>query len=51
MTELVTRNYWWLGVTRDIGKYIDRCYLCQRIKKYTEVLVGKLMANKGLEKL
>ena len=26
--ELVTRNYWWLGVTRDIGKYIDGCNLC-----------------------
>ena len=26
--ELVTRNYWWLGVTRDIGKYINGCNLC-----------------------
>jgi len=23
--ELVTRNYWWPGVTRDIGKYIEGC--------------------------
>ena len=23
MTELVTRNYWWLGITKDVGQY---CY-------------------------
>ena len=28
MTELVTRNYWWLGVTRDVGKYVERCDAC-----------------------
>jgi len=22
-TELVTRNYWWPGVTRDIGRYVE----------------------------
>ena len=25
MMELVTKNYWWPGVTRNVGKYIDRC--------------------------
>ena len=25
MTELVTKNYWWLEVTKDVGKYVDRC--------------------------
>ena len=29
--ELVTRNYWWPGVTRDIGRYMEGCNLCQRI--------------------
>jgi len=24
ITELVMRNYWWPGVTKDVGKYIDR---------------------------
>ena len=23
MTELVTRNHWWPGVTRDIGRYVE----------------------------
>ena len=26
--ELVTRNYWWLGVTRDVGRYMEGCDLC-----------------------
>ena len=25
--ELVTRNYWWSGVTRDIGRYVEGCDL------------------------
>ena len=40
--ELVTRNYWWPGVTRDVGKYVEECDLCQRMKNRTEKLVGKL---------
>ena len=27
-TELVTRNYWWPGVTRDVGRYIKGCDIC-----------------------
>jgi len=42
MTELVTRNYQWPGVTRDMRKYIDGCDMCQRIKNWTETSVGKL---------
>jgi len=26
--ELVTRNYWWLGMTRDVGRYVEGCDLC-----------------------
>jgi len=40
--ELVTRNYWWPGVTRDVGKYVKGCDLCQRMKNRTEELAGKL---------
>ena len=28
MVELVTRNYWWPGVMRDIGRYVEGCDLC-----------------------
>ena len=41
-TELVTRNYWQPGVTRDVDKYIAGCNMCQRMKNRTEVLAGKL---------
>ena len=30
--ELVTRNYWWPGVTKEIGRYVDGCNACQRYK-------------------
>jgi len=40
--ELVTRNYWWPGITRDIGKYVEECDLCQRMKNRMEELAGKL---------
>jgi len=31
ITELVIRNYWWSGVTKDVGKYMNSCNRCQRI--------------------
>ena len=48
--ELVTRNYWWPGVTRDIGRYVERCDLCQRIKNRTEEVAEKLKLSEILEK-
>jgi len=40
--ELVTRNYWWPGVTRDVGKYVEGCDLYQRMKNRTEEPAEKL---------
>jgi len=51
MTELVTRNYWWPGIMRNVGKYMEGCDMCQRMKNRTEGLVGKLKLSKVLEKL
>jgi len=48
--ELVTRNYWWLGVTRDIGKYVEGCNLCQRMKNRIEEPVGKLKLSEVPQK-
>ena len=39
-TELVMRNYWWLGVIRDVGKYMDGCDLYQKMKNQIEVSRG-----------
>ena len=49
--ELVTRNYWWPGVMRNIGRYMERCDLCQRMKNRTEEIVEKLKLREVLEKL
>ena len=48
--ELVTRNYWWLGVMRDVGKYVEGCDLCQRMKNRTEELAGKLKLSEVPQK-
>ena len=50
MTELVTRNYQWLEVTRDIGRHIEGCDLYQRMKNRVEASAGRLIANEVLEK-
>jgi len=46
----VTRNYWWLGITRDIRRYVKGCNLCQRMKNRMEELAGKLKLSEVLEK-
>ena len=51
MIKLVTRNYWWLEVTKDMGKYIDSCNMYQRIKNRIQVPVEKLKLSKVLKKL
>ena len=42
---MVTRNYWWPGVTKEVGRYVDGCDACQRYKNRSEAPVGKLMPN------
>jgi len=49
--ELVTRNYWWPGVMRDVERYVDGCDMCQRIKNRMETPVEKLKLREVLEKL
>jgi len=49
--ELVTRNYWWPGVTRDIGKYVEGCDLCQRMKNRMEEPAGKLKLSEVPQKM
>ena len=50
MTELVMRNYWWPGVTKDMGKYVNKYNMCQRMKNRTKAPVGKLKLSEILEK-
>ena len=48
--ELVTKSYWWPGITRNIGRYVERCDLCQRMKNRMEEVAGKLKLSEILEK-
>ena len=48
--ELVTRNYWWPGVTREVGQYMEGCDLYQRMKNRIEEVVEKLKLREVPEK-
>jgi len=50
MTKLVMRNYWWPGVTRDIGRYMEGYDIYQKMKNRIEVMTGNLELSKVLEK-
>ena len=50
MMDLVTRNYWWPGVTRDIERYINGCNIYQRMKNRMEVVTKKLKLSEVLKK-
>ena len=43
--ELVTRNFWWPEVTKEIKRYVEGCNACQRNKNRTQPPAGKLMPN------
>ena len=45
IAELVARNYWWLGITKEVGRYVEGCNACQRYKNQSEVPIGKLIPN------
>ena len=50
IVELVTRNYWWPGVTREVKQYVEGCDQCQRMKNRAEMLAGKLRPNEVPER-
>jgi len=49
-TELVTRNYWWPGVMKEVERYMDGYNAYQRYKNQSEAPVEKLIPNAILEK-
>ena len=50
MVELVTRNYWWPGVTKEVKRYMEGYDQCQRMKNRAEMLAGKLRPNEVPER-
>jgi len=47
---LVTRNFWWPGVTKEVKRYVEECDACQRNKNRTEQPASKLIPNSIPEK-
>jgi len=50
MVELVTKNYWWLGITKKVKQYVEGYNQYQRMKNRAEMSVGKLRPNEILER-
>ena len=50
MVELVMRNFWWPGVTKEVKRYVEGYDACQHNKNRTEQPAGKLMPNSIPEK-
>ena len=43
--ELVTRNYWWPGVSQYISRYVRGCDKCNRTKTFPVAPIGRLAPN------
>jgi len=50
MVELVARNFWWLGDTKEVKRYVEGCNACQWNKNCTKQPAGKLIPSSILEK-
>ena len=48
--ELVTRNFWWPGVMKEVKRYVEGCDSCQQNKNRVAAPAGKLMPNKAPKK-
>src|SRR5260370_41716529 len=44
--ELVSHNYWWLGISCYIASYIVGCDACNQCKSFLTLKVGKLTPNR-----
>src|ERR1700724_2672312 len=45
--ELVSRNYWWPGITAQVKSYVSACDKCQRMKSFPEKPAEKLKPNEA----
>lgn len=49
MYELVSRNYWWSGMSIFVKHYVTDCNMCQHMKNHSQQLFGPLMPNEVLQ--
>ena len=50
-TELITQNYWWPGLQKDVQKYIQGCKTCQTVKPDRQAKSAPLHPNEIPERL
>jgi len=50
MVELVTHNFWWPRIMKEVKQYVEGCNVYQCNKNHIEQPAGKLMLNSILEK-
>jgi hypothetical protein len=43
--ELLSRNYWWPGISRFVERYVSGCDTCNRSKNFPRKPVGPLQPN------
>jgi hypothetical protein len=43
--ELLTQNYWWPGMKKDIQKYVQGCNICQTVKPDQQAKAAPLHPN------
>ena len=41
--ELIKRNYYWEGLTRDVKTYVNGCLICPKIKPNRRMPIGELV--------
>ena len=46
--ELVSRNYWWPGMTKFVNEYVDTCEICKCTKIFPAQPQGPLQPNESL---
>lgn len=44
--ELITRNYWWPSIKKDVQHYVQTCVVCQRTKTFPAKPSGFLQPNR-----
>src|SRR5258708_5423321 len=44
--ELVSHNYWWLGISCYVASYVAGCNVCNHCKSFLTQKVGKLTPNR-----
>jgi len=41
--EMVTRNFWWPGVMREVKRYAEGCNACQRNKNHRAASLSQMV--------